>query len=345
MSSVVVVGAGIVGASVAYRLARRGVLVTLLDQGPAPAAGVTGDSFAWIGDSGGDWPGGALDLRSSVRADYRRLESELPGVTVRWTGSLDWNRTQRPDAELGPGQYWVSRDGMALLEPRLRNPPERAVHIPGDGGVDPVAVTAALVDGARAHGAEVVFGAAVASLHRAGGRLRGVRSSLGLHPAATVVLACGTGAAALCEPLGVRLPVAVSPAWLVRLAAPSGLVRGVVATPRAEVREARDGELRVTLPAVGDWSAASAERAAGYARERVAELFTGGAECRVLSCRAGRRPMPEGGPLVGPVTPDGSVHVAVAHSAVTLGPTVGRLVADELADGRPAGELRRCRPR
>ncbi|MGW2346666.1 FAD-dependent oxidoreductase [Streptomyces sp. NPDC001661] len=63
--SVVVVGAGIIGASVAYHLAKRGVPVTLLEQGPGPAHGVTADSFAWIGGSGGDWPGGARDLREA----------------------------------------------------------------------------------------------------------------------------------------------------------------------------------------------------------------------------------------------------------------------------------------
>ena len=46
-----VVGAGIVGASVAYHAARAGAVVTLVDAG-RPGAGVTADSFAWIGASG-----------------------------------------------------------------------------------------------------------------------------------------------------------------------------------------------------------------------------------------------------------------------------------------------------
>lgn len=79
-----------VGASVAYHLARRGSQVTLIEQGPSPGTGVTRDSFAWIGDGKGDWPGGAADLRGSVLSDHRRLEAELPGVAVRWTGSLTW---------------------------------------------------------------------------------------------------------------------------------------------------------------------------------------------------------------------------------------------------------------
>ena len=50
-SDLVVVGAGIVGASVAYHTARAGAVVTLIDAG-RPGAGVTADSFAWIGASG-----------------------------------------------------------------------------------------------------------------------------------------------------------------------------------------------------------------------------------------------------------------------------------------------------
>jgi hypothetical protein len=36
--------------------------------------------------------------------------------------------------------------------------------------------------------------------------------------------------------------------------------------------------------------------------------------------------------------------VAVMHSALTLAPTVGRLVADELVSGESVAQLRRCRP-
>jgi len=44
---VVVVGAGIVGASLAYHLACKGAAVTIIDADQA-ASGVTGRSFAWI---------------------------------------------------------------------------------------------------------------------------------------------------------------------------------------------------------------------------------------------------------------------------------------------------------
>ncbi|WP_188191575.1 NAD(P)/FAD-dependent oxidoreductase [Nonomuraea sp. SYSU D8015] len=344
MSAVAVVGAGIVGASVAYHLARRGVSVTLIDQAASPAAGVTGDSFAWIGDSGGDWPGGAEDLRGSVLTDYRRLEAELPGTAVRWTGSLAWSdggEGFRP----GRGQEWVGRSEIAALEPHLQSPPERAVYSPADGGVDPLRLTETLVQAARRLGAQVMLGSGVTSLEIAGGRVEGVMTSTGFHPASTVVLAAGTGVPALCEPLGVHLPVAVSPAFLIRVEAPSRLVRTILAGPHFEARELRDGRLLMTAPHAGATSGAVLRRLAEHTVERLRSAFGGDVAVRLLGHRLGRRPMPPDGPIVGYVTPDRSVYVAVMHAAVTLAPTVGRLVADELVTGQPAAELRRCRPR
>ena len=348
MSTVAIVGAGVVGASVAYHLARRGVSVTVIERAPAPAAGVTGASFAWIGDAGGEWPGGAEDLRGSVLADYRRLEAEVPGVAVRRTGSLAW----RPapvglgnGARPAPGQSWLGRSQIAALEPNLQDVPERAVWTPTDGGVDPVRTTEALLHAARALGARVVLGAGVAALKVGRGRAEGVVCAAGFYPAATVVLAAGTGVGALCAPLGVALPVAASPALLLRVEAPPGLVRTILDTPEFEARESRAGHLVLTAPYPehGD-SAAALRRRARRTLERLRSSFRGAGSLRLLGYGVGRRPMPAGGPVVGYATPDASVYVAVMHSAVTLAPTVGRLVATELVSGAPAAELRRCRP-
>lgn len=348
MTDVVVVGAGIVGSSVAYHLARQGSSVTLIDQGSSPAAGVTGGSFAWIGGSGREWPGGAEDLRESVLPDYRRLEAELPGVTVRWTGSVTWTAASDQPGNaprLGPGQHWIGRSEIAALEPHLHAPPVRAVHTPTDGAVDPVAVTEALVHAARARGARVLLGTAVTALKTAGGRVAGVTSSAGFHPASTVVLAAGTRVPALCEPLGVSLPVAASPAFLMHVSAPPGLVKTIVANPDFEARELREGHLLVPAPHRGDWTAQALEQRAQHTLRRLRTVFHASGPCRLLGYRARMRPMPANGPMLGRPAPQSSVYVAVTHSAVALAPTVGRLVADELVTGTPADELRRCRPR
>ncbi|MFJ8827838.1 NAD(P)/FAD-dependent oxidoreductase [Streptomyces sp. NPDC102467] len=344
MSGVVVVGAGIVGSSVTYHLARQGVPVTLLEQGPAPAAGVTGDSFAWIRESGGRWPGGAQDLHEYVRADYRRLESELPHITVRRTGSLSWADTPAAVSQPGPGQFRIGRRDITALEPHLVHPPEQAVHTPSDAGVDPTALSHALVTAACAHGATVLHDTAVTSLQLTNGRVEGVLTSAGPHAATTVVLTAGTNIPELCAPLSADLAMAAAPATLARVAAPPGLVKTIVAGPDFEVREVRDGDLLLVVPHVAD-TAAAYEQAAQRALQHLKTAFQGSDRCRLLGYRTGRRPMPAHGPVIGYATHDRSVYVAVMHSAITLAPTVGRLVADELVTSRPAPELRRCRPR
>ncbi len=78
-ADVMVVGAGIVGASVAYHLARGGADVVLLDRS-LPGAGATGDSFAWIGRGTAGAAPEQLLLRRNVFEDYLRLERELAGM-------------------------------------------------------------------------------------------------------------------------------------------------------------------------------------------------------------------------------------------------------------------------
>jgi glycine/D-amino acid oxidase-like deaminating enzyme len=149
----------------------------------------------------------------------------------------------------------------------------------------------------------------------------------------------------LCAPLEVKLPVASSPTFLMRVAAAPRLVRTILASPEFEVRENRDGELLMTAPFDEEVaSAPTLEQLAQHALERLQSSFGGSGSLRLLGHGVARRRMPAGGPIVGYLTPDKSVYVAVMHTALTLAPTVGRLVANELVSGEPAAELRRCRP-
>jgi glycine/D-amino acid oxidase-like deaminating enzyme len=348
MPDVVVVGAGIVGASIAYHAAQRGCAVTLVDRA-SPASGVTGGSFAWIGDAPGSWPGGSDDLRGAIMEDYRRLQRDVPGIHVRWCGSLSFNGSGAPDGsgagvDPGPGLQVLDASQVAALEPNLREPPARAIYASGDGGVDPRRMTLALVRAARDRGAEVVLDAPMVSVDVAGGRVVGVTTPAGRVGADTVVLAAGTGVPALCEPLGVTVPVVGSPALLLHVRAPAGLVRTVVATPEFEVRETGAGHLVMTAPFGPETTAPALELSARRAVRSMAARFGALERVQLLGHRLGRRPMPAGGPVIGPHPALLGLYVAVMHSAICLAPTVGRLVANEIVTGRGAAQLARCRP-
>jgi glycine/D-amino acid oxidase-like deaminating enzyme len=307
---------------------------------------VTGASFAWIGGPGGrDAPDASTPLRRSVLQDWRRLERDVPEVRVRWTGSLAWGDDALRNLEaLGPDEQVVDEAEVRRLEPNLRLPPERAVFRSTDGAVDPVGVTEGLLRAARTAGADVRAGVTVTRLVARAGALVGLDTSTGFMASPTVVLATGVGTSPLCAPLGVEVPVASSPALLARFTAPAQLIRTLVTWPQ-EARQAADGQVLVPRDHRGETTSGDLWRAGQDAARLLADTFTSGEDARLIDVRVGHRPMPvDGLPIIGPLPGLAGVHVAVMHSAITLGPTVGRLVAAELLTQSLVGELAGVRP-
>ena len=85
---IVVVGAGIVGSSIAYHLTKMGAEVTVIER-DRPAAHASGKSFAWINASYPKKPYSYHHLSRLSLLSYHRLETEI-GIDVHWGGSLEW---------------------------------------------------------------------------------------------------------------------------------------------------------------------------------------------------------------------------------------------------------------
>jgi glycine/D-amino acid oxidase-like deaminating enzyme len=310
-----------------------------------PAAGVTGDSFAWIGGPA-QQSNGSTPLRQAVLDDWARLERDVPGIKVCRTGSLSWGRQALSDRySPGSDERFVNADEIARLEPNLRTPPQRALLRPTDGAIDPVAVTEALVDEARRHGAEVRLTETVRGIRVQNHAVVGVDTSMGTIVAGAVVLAAGTDAATLCAPLDISLPIAASPAVLIRFNAPPGVVRTVVSSPQVEVRQAPEGLLLAAEGYAGETNEDDLRHTARSTLQRLEETFSFPHDIQLVDVRIGMRPMPADGlPIIGPLPGRAGAYIAVMHSAVTLAPSAGRLVAAEVLDGRNCSELQHLRP-
>src|SRR6201997_796445 len=87
---IVIVGAGIIGASIAYHLAKRGAKVVLVDA-VRPGAGATGKSLGWINATFSKRPRAYFDLNCEGIAEWHRLDDELDGaMKLQWGGSVAW---------------------------------------------------------------------------------------------------------------------------------------------------------------------------------------------------------------------------------------------------------------
>jgi len=348
-STVIVVGAGIVGASIAYHLARQGAQVTVLEQSIA-AGGVTGRSFAWINTADAE-PGAIQALRALALTDYRRLEHELPDLHINWSGALCYNAaalaatSARDNLSPGPSLQWLDQAQVAQLEPNLITPPQRARYAPAEGSLDPVAATHALLDGARAHGAEVLEQTPVLGLRLDGGRVIGVDTANGAYPADNVVLAAGCATPALLAPLGLQLPVQASPSILIRLDAPPGLVKTLISNSEMEIREAADGSLLMAEDYIAASGAQGPDALAQAALLSVRQSLRGAEAVTLRSVEVGQRPMPSDRlPVIGPSAGHPGLYLAVMHPGVILAATVGRLVSEELIHGQTCTALAPCRP-
>jgi len=340
-----VVGGGIMGASIAYHLARRGAEVTLFEK-TRPASGATANSFAWINATFSKKPHHYFHLNRLGALGYRHLERELGGeLEVQWGGSLEWYH--EPDRARWLRQQVASHQSWGyptrLVEAAEFGKLEKNVE-PGDvaaaswseeeGSLDPVRAAEVLVDHARRQGARVVFPCEVTAIDQKWGRLTGVRTTAGDFELDVVVVAAGVDTAKIGAMVGVAVPLVESPGVLAHTAPAERLVERVVLSPGAHVKQKLDGRLVAGMGFGAAPSSLGTEEEGQKVLEAGRKYIPGLAKLSLEKVTLGFRPLPKDGyPLIG--FPDGApgVYLAVMHSGVTLCPIVGRLAALEILDG------------
>ncbi len=184
-ASVVIVGGGIAGVSVAYHLARRGQRdVLLLEQGQL-TCGTTWHAAGLVGQTRATRNATAMS-RYGIEL-YASLEQET-GLATGWKrcGSLNVARTPER-MELMRRQmararsFGIAFEFLTPAEVAARVPILRTddltggVWIPEDGKVNPADLTQSLAKGARMRGATLQEGIEVVSVDTEGRRVRGLR--------------------------------------------------------------------------------------------------------------------------------------------------------------------------
>jgi glycine/D-amino acid oxidase-like deaminating enzyme len=355
--SVVVVGAGILGCSIAVHLVDRGVRPVLIDL-ERPGQGASTGSFASVSAFGKD-PASYLQLACAGVSGWPRFAERLGGqVGLRRAGEVRWasdpEEGRRLAALVARAREWgypvrpVDRAELARLLPAARiGSVSAACFAPNDGQVEPPRVLAACRAALEEAGARLVTGRAWLRLDD-----DGVRVEVGgevLRPR-TCVLAAGAEAVQVVAAVGLEVPTMSSPGMLVQTRPLPPLTERVVYLPGGPG------------PAVHLRQRAGGSVLVGERTQETPATDPGLDHARALLAQAGRcfpslagvgvdrwwlayRAMPSDRlPIVGPLPWLEGLYLAVSHSGVTLAPVLGRLVAREVTDQAADGLLAPFRP-
>lgn len=217
VTTVAVIGAGIVGAACAHALVREGADVIVLDRGPV-GSGTTsrGEGNILVSDKE---PGTELELARLSREAWLDVGDELgrEEIELEEKGGLVVASSREGLEELsvfarsqrGAGVTALDVDDLHGLEPHLAPGLPGGVLYPEDMQVQPVLAAAAMLEAAQRMGARFVPGAeAVGGVVDRAGHLTGVRTSTGeVVGADAVVNAAGTWGGQVGERLGGAVPV------------------------------------------------------------------------------------------------------------------------------------------
>ena len=361
----VVVGGGVLGASVAYRLSQAGVRVTVLERARV-GAGATGATFAWT-NSLRKPPRPYHDLNVASMSVYLGLGEEFDDTSwFRVTGNAEWAKSDEARREqkdrirrLHSWHYraeWIGLDDLMELEPDLARDAvgdAQIAYYPDDGLVDPVRFAAAMMGAAtRRYGAELRLGAHVAGVGIRSGRIVAVRTRDGEHHEADVFVNCaGRWVNDVIENApDLSIPMAPTVGFLAFTPPAPTIIRRPLHTPGVNIRP--DGAGRLMMASAATDMQSSLEEPAGASSVPAMDLMTKTArlipalrEMKPEATRTMLRSIPlDDVAVLGTFPHVENYYLCVTHSGVTLAPLLGKLVAEEIVDGEATMDLEPFRP-
>jgi glycine/D-amino acid oxidase-like deaminating enzyme len=336
---VIVVGSGIIGASIAYHLAKAGAEVTVIEAGETGGL-ATRASWAWINASWGN-PEPYFRLRVRAIEQWHKMQSEIPQLAINWCGGLIWDLPQPElDAYAAERAKWgqslrkVGRGEIHVIEPNLTAVPDFGYFAPGEGMLEPLATARVLLDAARALGAEVLAETPVKWLAEEHGRVIGVMTDVGVIHADETVVAAGAQCAQLLDSVGLTFKMN-APAGLLTHSKPTAkLLNGLVMTPGLHIRQTAEGRIVAGTDFAGADPEGNAEALAADLQAKVEAMVEGAEGLGLDFFTVGYRPTPaDGFSAIGRPDERSGLYLVVTHSGVTLAPALGLFASREILDG------------
>jgi glycine oxidase len=352
--AVLIIGGGIIGGSIAWELARRGLHPLVLDRQEAgrEASWAAAGMLQTAPDNADGIP--LVPLARASLALYPKFVEDVEtdsgrAVGLRRTGAMEifFSRTAARELStfialnhgLGLPAEALSLDDALEMEPALSPRAQAAAFLPEECALDSRALTDAVLAAAVARGAVVLAGLEGESLILNGARVEGVVAAGHRFTADHVILAAGAFSSRLeaARRYAPTRPVRGQMVALLSSAPPIQRVlrsaRGYI-VPRDDLRPQRlvAGS---TLENAGYEKRVTSE---GVARvlEAAQELVPDLADAEILETWCGLRPdTPDHLPILGPTDLDG-LTIATGHfrNGILLAPITAKLIADWIIERR-----------
>lgn len=351
---VAIIGAGAIGSSIAYHLAKSGVRVMLFDRGEAGHEATAASAGMLIPLSESRGPGPFTDLalesarlyealsqdlyeRTRIDIGYRKVP--LLRVALDEMEERDLRERRNWQDRAGIPVAWLDRGGALEAEPGLNPEVRAALYYANDHQVNALALTRAMVRACVDLGMTLRERAAVDSLVVEGDRVTGVRAGGDTVHADEVVIATGAWSATWAAQLRTPIPVRPVRGQLVAIETAGTPIKSVVFSNLGYLVGKAEGETYV----------GSTEEEAGFdSRPTAAGVESilaviprltpslGGAVFK--SAWAGLRPgTPDRLPLLGRPPGWRGVTLATGHyrNGILLAPVTGVLISDLVRREQP----------
>ncbi|MDE2385003.1 MAG: GcvT family protein [Alphaproteobacteria bacterium] len=216
-ADVVIIGGGVVGASIAYHLTKTGITNVVLLERKQLTSGTTWHAAGLVGQLRASR--NLTELAKYTTGLFEGLEKETGQATgFKQNGSISLALTEGRLEELLRGASMAKNFGLEINVLSLGEIKERIPHynlegvkggvfLPKDGQVNPIDITQALAAGARSRGAKIFENTKVTRVLTKEGAAIGVETADGTIMADKVVVAAGMWSRELGRSMGVNIPL------------------------------------------------------------------------------------------------------------------------------------------
>ena len=358
---VVVIGAGVIGCSIAYYLAREGIKVALLER-ESFGSGSSAHATGFISLLGTEFtPGPSFQFGLESYREFPSLVAELEDAT-----GMDLLYQRRPSLRLAleeseeqlikdlmtwqqehVAMRWITSDDVHELEPRLTPSLIGAVYEDESAQLDSYRLNLALAAGAEKKGTQTI-NRNVTGLLSEKHRITGVQTEQGDISCGTVVVAAGLWSPPFQRDLDFPIPVGALKGERLLLKYDGDPLQVLISSPkRGHMISRLDGFLSVGSTGGRDYDQEQLYQGADMDRvptetarveimQRAIDVFPDLENAALFEQLAGSRPLsPDRIPIIGPVPGKEGVVLATGHTTkgIHLGPSTAKAVTQYIQGG------------